>query len=196
MIVLDIKDIARARITLTLIFLNLISFIMINLFLGDKYLLMFAQINQKVLNLEFWRLFTSMFMHADILHLLSNSIALLLFGALLESIKYISLVKYLAIYFISGLIGNIFSLFLFPINTISLGASGCIFGLIGAAFILIIKENPPLFILASIYIVFFIISSFGLRINFIAHIFGLIGGISLGYVFYKRGSKEFQYQYR
>jgi membrane associated rhomboid family serine protease len=193
MIVLDIEEIKKAKITISLIFINLISFVLFNIILGNEYVLLLAQINENIFNFEIWRLITSMFMHADPLHLFSNSLALLLFGALLETTQYISKVNYLIIYFLSGLIGNLATLFFLPSQVISLGASGCIFGLIGAAFILIIKENPSLLMLALMYVIYFIISSFAPQVNYFAHIFGIISGIFLGYLFYKKATKDGRY---
>jgi rhomboid protease GluP len=126
-----------------------------------------------------------MFFHADTMHLISNMFGLLIFGSYVE--LAFSKYKFLLIYAISGLLGNIITLFLFPPNTLSLGASGAIFGLIGAAMIIILFENnPTLIIIGFIYLIYFIISSFSPGINYFAHIFGLIGGFLLGYAFRKK----------
>lgn len=190
MMILDIENIKEAKITLTLIFVNILSFILFNLALPQDYLLLFAQINSNIINgYEIWRLFTSIFLHADPFHMFSNMIALLLFGATVEINKSISNIKFLLIYFVSGLIGNVFSLLLLPLDTTSLGASGAIFGLIGVAFIMVATDYPPLLLFALFYIAFFIITSFTPGINYWAHIFGLLGGILFGYLFYTRKRK-------
>ncbi|MHA1257012.1 MAG: rhomboid family intramembrane serine protease, partial [Promethearchaeota archaeon] len=139
MYVLDADSIKQSRITLSLIIINIFCFITFNIILPIEYILTLVQINSNIINGEYWRLFTSMFLHADIMHILSNMIALILFGSVVEN-NY-SKLEYLLIYFISGLIGNLFSLLLLPLNTISLGASVAIFGLIGAAFILYTVEG-------------------------------------------------------
>ncbi|MBD3353780.1 MAG: rhomboid family intramembrane serine protease [Candidatus Lokiarchaeota archaeon] len=64
----------------------------------------------------------------------------------------------------------------------SLGASGAIFGLIGAAFLVIITQARPLLIFAIAYILYFLVGSFSPGINLWAHLFGLMGGILLGYL--------------
>lgn len=186
MYVLDAENIREARITLALIFINIFSFIAFNIILPNEFIFAFVQINVKILkNYEYWRLFTSMFLHADVFHIFSNMIALLLFGAAVEN-NYTKF-EYLIIYFISGLIGNLFSLFLLPLNTISLGASGAIFGLIGAAFILFaIDGDKFLLFLGLFYLAYFIFSSFAPGINLWAHLFGLIGGIFFGYLFFRK----------
>ncbi len=186
MYVLDAENIREARITLALIFINIFSFIAFNIILPTEFIFALVQINVKILkNYEYWRLFTSMFLHADVFHIFSNMIALLLFGAAVEN-NYTKF-EYLIIYFISGLIGNLFSLFLLPLNTISLGASGAIFGLIGAAFILFaIDGDKFLLFLGLFYLAYFIFSSFAPGINLWAHLFGLIGGIFFGYLFFRK----------
>jgi rhomboid protease GluP len=129
-----------------------------------------------------------MFLHGDALHLFSNMVSLLIFGAYVE-LSY-SKYQFLILYFISGLIGSFFSILLLPLNVVSLGASGAIFGLIGAAFsILIVERNTPLIFLGLIYVFYFVFSSFSPGINYFAHIFGLLGGLVMGYLF-KRGKKS------
>ncbi|UCD02233.1 MAG: rhomboid family intramembrane serine protease [Promethearchaeota archaeon] len=190
MMVLDIQNLKNARITLTLIFVNILCFFIFNLVLSQESILLFVQINRNIIdNYELWRLITPIFMHGDPIHLFSNMIALLLFGATVENNNNISKIQYLTIYFMSGLIGNVFSLILLPLDSISLGASGAIFGLIGVAFLIIATDYPPLLFFALFYIAFFIITSFTPGINYWAHIFGLMGGLLFGYLFYIRKRK-------
>ena len=188
--VLDIESLKDARITLTLIFVNILSYFTLFLAAPDEVTLFFVQINRNIIyEYEVWRLITSIFLHGDPIHLFSNMFALLLFGATVENNKSISKIQFLVIYFISGLIGNLFSLFLLPLNTISLGASGAIFGLIGVAFTIIATDDRSLLFFALFYLLFFIATSFMPGINFWAHIFGLLGGILFGYLFYTRARK-------
>jgi len=192
MIVLDSKDFERAKITIILIIINVACFVFFLSPLAEDYFIYFVQYNAKVIqDLEIWRLFTSMFLHGDAMHLFSNVLALLLFGALVE--REYSKLQYITIYLISGLLGSLFSLVLFPLNTISLGASGAVFGLLGAAFIVIATESPSLLVLAFAYIAFFLISSLSPGINIWAHLFGLIGGVSLGILFKKRQKERYDY---
>jgi rhomboid protease GluP len=128
------------------------------------------------------------------MHLFSNMIALLLFGATIETNINITRLQYLIIYFFSGLIGSIFSLLLIPIDIISLGASGAIFGLIGVAFIIVATDYRPLLFLALFYLGFFILTSFSPGINYWAHLFGLLGGLLFGYLFYIR-KRKIKYDY-
>jgi len=190
MILLDVENLKDAKITLSLIFFNILGYFIFNITLPPDYLLFFAQINRNIIyNFEIWRLVTPIFLHADLMHLFSNMFALLLFGATIETNLKISKMQYLSIYFTSGLIGNIFSLFFLPIDSISLGASGAIFGLIGVVFLMIATENRSLLPFALIYIAYFITASFMPGINIWAHIAGLLGGLLGGYIFYYRKNR-------
>jgi rhomboid protease GluP len=110
---------------------------------------------------------------------------LILFGTFVET--NLSKLKYSIIYFFSGFLGNFFSLILLPTNLISLGASGAIFGLIGASFIIVaLQKDESLLFLGAIYIILFLLSSFSPNVNAYAHVFGLIGGILCGFLFYRK----------
>lgn len=86
--------------------------------------------NAKVLvSGEWYRLITSVFMHANLLHLIVNMYALSIVGKTIES--YFGKVKYLLIYLLSGITSSLLSS-LFLKSSVSLGASGAIFGLLGA----------------------------------------------------------------
>jgi membrane associated rhomboid family serine protease len=188
MFVLEASNFKEARITIFLISINVLLYFFFSLAFEDLFYQL-VQINNKIIvELEIWRLFTSMFLHGDSMHLFSNMIALLLFGTYVE--LNFSKFEFLLIYFISGLIGNLFSLFLLPFNVISLGASGAIFGLIGATLsLLIVERDTPLIILGLFYVFYFVFSSFSPGINYFAHIFGLLGGFSAGFAF-KRKKKS------
>ncbi|MHA2008619.1 MAG: rhomboid family intramembrane serine protease [Promethearchaeota archaeon] len=189
MLVLDAENLKDAKITITMIFLNIFCFLIFNVILPPRYFLLFVQINRNILfDYEIWRLMTPIFLHGNEVHLISNLIALLLFGASIETNRSFSKLKFLLIYFLSGFIGNLFSLVLLPINAISLGSSGAIFGLIGVALLIIARENRALLPFALLYIGYFIFASFMPGINIWAHLFGLFGGLLFGYFFYYRKS--------
>jgi membrane associated rhomboid family serine protease len=79
---------------------------------------------------EWWRLVTATFLHASIMHILFNMYALLVLGASLE--RVLGPVRFAAIYFMSALGGSVAALWFSGLNTISVGASGAIFGLMTA----------------------------------------------------------------
>ncbi|MFX1279299.1 MAG: rhomboid family intramembrane serine protease [Promethearchaeota archaeon] len=192
MILLDVDKIKDAKITLCLIAINSIFFIIFNIFLPVEYLLLFVQINRNILfNFEIWRLITPIFFHADLIHLFSNMFALLIFGSVIELNLRITSLQYIFIYLISGVIGNLFSLFLLPLDVISLGASGAIFGLLGVMVLMIITEDQSMLPFALIYVFYYIIASFLPGINIWAHILGLLGGILFGYLFYYRKNRKY-----
>jgi len=140
-----------------------------------------GQYNRFVLNQGYyWQLFTSMFVHANVIHLTGNMLFLLIFGLRAEGL--FTKKEYLAIYFGSGLFGNILSLVVWPLDTVSVGASGAIFGIFGACIIYIYQS-----IIAVIFYSFllFMMSS-GYGVNIYAHFGGLVIGLVLGYFFAKR----------
>jgi membrane associated rhomboid family serine protease len=79
---------------------------------------------------QYWRFFTSMFLHAGLLHLAFNMYALYLFGDLVEDIY--GRATFVAIYFLSGFLGGVASYAFGSPYVLAVGASGAIFGLIGA----------------------------------------------------------------
>jgi len=82
-----------------------------------------------VLKGEWWRLLTAMFLHGGMTHLLMNMFSLYIVGRGAE--MYFDTKSYLSIYFFSGLIGGLVSLYMHPVS-VGVGASGAIFGIFGA----------------------------------------------------------------
>jgi len=82
----------------------------------------------EVMNGEYWRLFTSMFIHGGLLHLFMNLVGLGLGSSLLENL--LGSVKLILVYLICGILASIASIYWHE-NTVSVGASGAIFGLYG-----------------------------------------------------------------
>ena len=129
---------------------------------------------------EFYRLFTSMFLHADIIHLGCNMYALWILGPIVE--RYYGRLKYLFIYIISGLLGSLFSCVFMASNSISLGASGAIFGLLGsmAYFTYYYRATLQGILRGQIIPVIIINLMIGLvfsSIDLSAHIGGLVAGL-------------------
>ncbi|GAH69379.1 unnamed protein product, partial [marine sediment metagenome] len=84
----------------------------------------------------------------------------------------------------------LFSLFLLPLNVISLGASGCVFGLIGAAIMSYIRYDKSAVLFGAIYLMFFLFQSIGPEINIWAHLFGGLFGLLFGYLINKNKNIE------
>ena len=124
------EDVFRPKkpiITYALIAINVVVFIL-SVF-NDAILPMFAVNRELIVNFnQYYRLFTGMFLHAGILHLLFNMYALYIIGMQLES--FLGKAKYLIVYLLSGIGASMLSIFFS--NSFSVGASGAIFGLMGA----------------------------------------------------------------
>jgi membrane associated rhomboid family serine protease len=125
---------------------------------------------------EWYRLVTSGFLHAGIIHIGFNMLLLFFLGRLLE--PALGTWRFLALYFASLLAGSLGALILEP-NSLGLGASGAIFGLAGATFV--IARGRGMDALAGqigFLIVFNLIFSFSSpNISIGAHVGGLIGGV-------------------
>lgn len=129
---------------------------------------------------SFIRLFTSMFLHIGIIHLVMNMWALILLGKQTES--FYGHFKTLIIFIFSGVVGNLLSVILMGSNTISAGASGAIFGLMGAILYFAINQRTYMgeALKKEILPVIIVNLLFGFMltgINMYAHIGGLFGGI-------------------
>jgi membrane associated rhomboid family serine protease len=86
-----------------------------------------------VANGEWWRLVTSTFVHFGLLHIAFNMYALYLIGSVLE--RYVGSLRFALIYLVSGLAGSFGALILTP-SALTAGASGAIFGVMGAMLVL------------------------------------------------------------
>lgn len=164
-----------------LIVLNIMMFLYMTLYdYNDRIFYELANNYIYVQNGEIYRLFTSMFLHADILHLAFNMYALYILGPIVE--RYYGKSRFLLIYIISGILGSIFSCIFMSSNSFSIGASGAIFGLLGsiAYFTYYYRATLQGFLRSQIIPVILINLGLGLFISSIdvsAHIGGLIGGI-------------------
>ena len=141
-------------------------------------------------NHQFWRLFTNMFMHFGIRHLLGNMVYLGIVGYSIE--KVAGHWRYLLIYMLSGVGASVVSAayyYLSGQNTVSAGASGAIYGLIGAAVYLLIKNRGRmrpgmLWLRIGIILIFLFYSNFVTSgIDAVAHAAGFVFGILLSLAF-------------
>lgn len=136
---------------------------------------------------QWWRLFTALFLHAGITHILMNMYSLYIVGKPLES--YFTPAQYLAVYIMSGLVGGIVSVMIHP-NSIGIGASGAIFGVFGAlgGFFLahrdqLARQDKAFFAnFGSVLALNFVIGLSIPNIDMSAHIGGLLAGIIGGYM--------------
>lgn len=176
---------SRVSPTLLLIVANMavyayLSFIGNNFIqVADVFLKKYGQFNYAVLyHGSWWQLVTSMFVHANIVHIASNMLFLLIFG--LRAEELFSDLEYYATYLASGLAGNLLSL-LWPISTVSVGASGAIFGLFGSV-TMYSRGAVDRSIVGVLLIAFFFFAiTLSAGTNIFAHLGGLFTGLALGY---------------
>ncbi|MGE4272853.1 MAG: rhomboid family intramembrane serine protease [Desulfitobacterium sp.] len=174
----------RPYLTYSLVFINLFIFALMTLAGGSTYtgvLIMFgAKVNALIIQGEYWRLFTSMFLHIGVIHLAFNLYALWILGPILEEL--FGRIRYLLIYILSGIMGSLAS-FLFT-EAISAGASGAIFGILGAL-VVYSRRRPSLWKsgfgknLVIIVLINLGIGFFQPGIDVYAHIGGLLSGMFL-----------------
>ena len=141
-------------------------------------------------NHQYYRLFTAMFLHFGIEHLGANMLSLWLFGERVE--KELGKIDFILVYLISGFIGGCFSMLMSMITGVmatAAGASGAIFGIIGALFAIVIKNHGVFKSMTTSRIALLIGYSIfagmtGQGIDNAAHIGGLIGGLIVGMLLY------------
>jgi membrane associated rhomboid family serine protease len=139
-----------------------------------------------VANGDWWRLITACFLHAGLLHIIFNMWALWWLGAVVESA--LGAWRFILVYFVSGLCGSAGALIWTP-HQPTLGASGAIFGILGAGFILEWRATGQLAgnFLTMIVLNLVITLAFSNFISVGGHFGGLIGGILCTSVIMLRG---------
>ena len=138
-----------------------------------------------------YRLVTAMFLHASIIHIAFNMYVLWAIGTPVE--QYLGRVRYIGLYFVSGLAGSAGGLLQAP-HTPILGASGAIFGILGAMLIIEWQVTGRLAGQAMSLIVINLIISFVIpNISWGGHVGGLIGGIliMLAYAHWRDGKAQY-----
>lgn len=144
-----------------------------------------AKVNILVADGQIWRLVTAMFIHIGVIHLLFNLYALNALGPLVEG--FFGHRRFLLIYFIGGIWGSVAS-FAFS-DALSAGASGAIFGLVGASTVYFLRYRENFgargrAIVQNMFVVIGINLVFGLSMSGIdnwGHIGGLLGGAAIAY---------------
>ena len=187
----------EAICTVALIVINIVVFFILTMF-GDTedavFMLQHGAMYEPYIieGHEYYRIFTCLFLHFGITHLLNNMVLLGALGWNLE--LEIGKVRFVIIYFASGIIGNIVSLFYnltLEQPAVSAGASGAIFGLMGALLYVVIANRGRLGRLSGRGMLVMVILSlyFGLTstgVDNLAHIGGLVSGFLLAVLLYRR----------
>ena len=132
-----IETFKHYKITYSLIAINIVVYLF-SAFFSQEFINMNSEVLVKmgalfgpitVLGGEWWRLFTAMFLHGGMTHLLMNMFSLYLIGRGVE--EYFNTTSYVLLYLFSGLLGGLASLYMHPAS-VGVGASGAIFGIFGA----------------------------------------------------------------
>jgi len=146
--------------------------------------LLYAGVYSLPFNFEPWRMLTSVFVHSTALlfHVLLNMYTLWIFGQLLEGL--LGRWRFLALYLIAGFAGSVGVLWLGDPRTGVVGASGAIFGLMGAFLVIQRRlggQTTQLFVLLGINLVIGFVPGF--NIAWQAHLGGLVAGALIGLIY-------------
>lgn len=158
-------------------------------FFPSRYLFeLLSGVNLYIVNGDYWRLVTPIFMHSGFAHMLFNSFSLVLFAPALEQL--LGRTKFILLYLATGIAANVATLTLEPLTYTHVGSSGAIFGLFGFYIAIIIfrkammsRENSQT--IMTIAIIGIVMTFVQPNINITAHIFGLIAGFLIGAVIFK-----------
>lgn len=180
------KSKALPIVSVTLVVLNVMVFIICT-FTGDLLYNMGELGVQGVLRRkEYGRIVSAMFLHSDFNHIFNNMVILFFLGAMIE--KEIGHIRYLLIYFLSGIGGNLLSLG-YKVVTLetacSIGASGAVFGIDGVLLALVFFSGKHMQNVTTVRVLLMIgyslYSGFtGQNIDNAAHVGGLVIGFLSG----------------
>lgn len=197
------EEIRKEPVTVALIFINVLVFIAVELTGTSQnawHVLDYgaAYTPYIVQNGEVYRLFTSMFLHFGIEHLVNNMLVLFVLGSRLEQV--IGKFRFLFIYLAGGMAGNIFSLILELRNqdfSVSAGASGAVFAVMGAMIYVVIRNKGWLgdlsmrqILVMAVFSLYFGFTSSG--VDNAAHIGGMIAGFVLAVLIWHPRKKRDQ----
>jgi membrane associated rhomboid family serine protease len=139
------------------------------------------QIFEGVANGAVWQLVTSMFTHVDLWHIGFNMVALWVLGPQLEAV--LGRTRFLAVYFLSGLAGSVLVYWLSGISTPTIGASGALFGLMGALLVVVYKVHGDVRSILMWIGLNFVITFLAPFISWQGHLGGFIGGLLIAAAF-------------
>lgn len=169
-------------VSAALVIVNVVVFIFCDFFNSRLYEIGMLDVSGVIENGEYGRIIWSMFLHADINHLFSNMLILFFLGSMIE--KEIGHIRYVLLYFLSGIGAGVLSVFykLMTFSSVpSLGASGAVFGLDGVLLAMVLLWNERLPSVTPARVVLMIVLSLysgftGGNIDNVAHLGGLLVG--------------------
>lgn len=193
------RQIIRTRFTLNqypglitniLIAINVVVFVITSL--NQQIFNLGVQVNAAILEGEYWRLFTAMFLHQGILHIALNMFSLFFIGRAVEVLYGKG--RYLLIYLLGGIGGGLAFLLFSPPMSAAVGASGAIFGVFGALGIFLIVNRralgPGMITNWLFWLGLNLVFSFTGGVALWAHIGGLVAGIVLGFLLLPRSGRR------
>jgi membrane associated rhomboid family serine protease len=130
---------------------------------------------------QYYRAFDAIFLHLNFLHIGSNMITLLIVGPAVEVM--LGKARFLILYLLAGLGGNVLAYLIAPANEIGVGASGAIFGVMGAYVVLARLRQKPMGPVVYLIVINLVIGFTG-NIEWQAHIGGLLIGAALAFAFH------------
>ena len=171
----------------TLLAINLIVYLITIIpNIGDKIIFYGMSINGLILQGEWWRVVTAMFLHGSFTHILFNAFSLFLFGPELE--RFCGKGRFILIYLASGIAGNVLTLIIQHQGYLSLGASGAIYGIFGAfaALVYYTRHRFPQLkqVILPLLVISVIMTFLSTGVNVTAHLGGLATGFVLGLYFF------------
>jgi membrane associated rhomboid family serine protease len=160
--------------------ISLIVIFLLQELTGTLLVKSFALFAPLVTSGEWWRLISAGFLHGSIIHLLFNVYILWVIGSQLESI--VGNIKFIIIYFVSLLGGSVASYLFSPFGSYSIGASGAIFGLMGAMLVVGRKRNLDISQITTLVAINIVIGFVLSGIDWRAHLGGLATGAFITWV--------------
>ena len=146
-----------------------------------------ANIQPVTTNGQWWRLITCTFLHGGFMHLFANMYGILFIGIFLEPI--LGKTRYALIYLTSGILASVASIYVHD-TTVSVGASGAIFGLYGVFIALLLtkvfpKKISKVFRASTIFFILYnlLMGFASIGIDNAAHVGGLVSGFVIGLIF-------------
>ncbi len=179
---------SKPYISAALVIINIVVFLICTFTGNLLYNIGGLDIWNVLIKREYGRILWSMFLHSDIGHLFNNMLILFFLGAMIEA--EIGHLKYACLFFLSGLGGNLSSLVYKTLNTdfsMSIGASGAIFGLDGVLLAIVLFAGRRMPSVTPERVILMIVLSLyngyrGTNIDNAAHVGGLLAGFIAGTV--------------
>ena len=190
---------AVTPVNMTIVVLNILVFLVIMIankgysvfYDAERMLKWGAMSNESVCAGAWYQVITSLFVHFGAAHLINNMILLIYAGSELE--KRIGSLQYAILYLVAGIGGNLASLWYYSRideEVVSAGASGAIFGVVGALFVVLLFHptktqylTPHRLVILVFFTIYYGMTTMG--IDNAAHIGGIISGIIVGFLLSK-----------